>query len=357
MGSGFVRSADIIEVMASLGHRVTVYPVNVTRSGLASVYVDMPDTAEVMHDRQFDDLADFLTARQGYYDAIWIARTHNLDRIKPLLERATTGTGRPPRIVLDTEAIASQRDAGRAVLSGEASFDVDAAILGEFANAVFCQSIVAVNPSEARKLRDLGFSDVAVIGHLREPRPTPRAFADRAGMLFIGAMHHTDSPNYDGLVWFIENVLPLVEQALGWETRLTVVGYVGGDVSLDRFRDHSRVTLRGVVSDTGKLYDSHRIFVAPTRYAAGAPYKVHEAASFGLPVVATDLLRHQLGWEDGSDLLSADAAEPEAFAKHIVTLYRDPTLWQTLRDNALERIRKENNRADYESAVRQVLGA
>src|SRR6185437_7828784 len=149
----------------------------------------------------------------------------------PLLERIAGVTRRLPRIVLDTEAIASLRDAARAMLSGEQPVDVDAAIRQEFGNATICRNIIAVNPDEAQAVRDLGFSNVTVLGHLREPQPTPRAFTERAGLLFIGAMHHPDSPNYDGLVWFIEMVLPLIENALGWETRLTVVGYTGVAVS------------------------------------------------------------------------------------------------------------------------------
>ena len=355
IGSGFVRSTDIIQAMASLGYRVTIYPMNRSSFGLANVYADMPDTAEVMHDGEFATLAEFLAARRGYYDAIWIARTHNLDRVKPLLERIAGVTGRLPRIVLDTEAIASLRDAARAMLSGGQPVDVDAAIRQEFGNATICQNIIAVNPDEAQAMRGLGFSNVTVLGHLREPQPTPRAFTERAGLLFIGAMHHTDSPNYDGLVWFIDMVLPLIENALGWETRLTVVGYTGVDVSLAQFRDHPRVTLRGPLVETERLYDAHRIFVAPTRFAAGTPYKVHEAASFGIPVVATELLRRQLGWENGSELLSAEPDDPAEFARLVVMLYRDAALWQRLRDNAMERIRKENNRAQYEAVIRQVL--
>ena len=355
IGSGFVRSTDIIQTMASLGYRVTIYPINRSSFGLANVYADMPDTAEVMHDGDFSALAEFLTARRGYYDAIWIARTHNLDRVKPLLERVAGVTRRLPRIILDTEAITSLRDAARAALTGEKPVEVDAAITGEFGNATICQNIIAVNPDEAQAIRDLGFSNVAVLGHLREPQPTPRTFTERAGLLFIGAMHHADSPNYDGLVWFIEKVLPLIENALGWETRLTVVGYTGVDVSLEQFHNHPRVTLRGPVVETERLYDTHRIFVAPTRFAAGTPYKVHEAASFGIPVVVTELLRRQLGWEDGSDLLSAEPDDPTEFARQVVTLYRDAKLWQRVRDNAMERIRKENNRAQYEAVIRQVL--
>jgi glycosyltransferase involved in cell wall biosynthesis len=356
LGSGFVRSNDLIRVMAALGYRVTVYPIKACKSGIATIYGDMPDTVEIMHDRALGQLEEFLSRRQNYYDAIWIARTHNLDQIKPILERAA-GAGKPPRIVLDTEAIASLREAGRVALTGLAAFDVDAALMREFANAHLCQSIIAVNAQEARRLRELGFSEVVVIGHWRDAHPTPRGFADRAGMLFLAAMHEQDSPNRDALDWFVAGVLPLVEQSLGWETRLTVAGYVGPGVTFETHSDHPRITFRGPVEDVVPLYDTHRIVVAPTRYAAGVPYKVHEAASLGVPVVATELLRRQLGWRDGYDMLAVDSRDPAEFARRIVAVYRDPVLWQLLRDNALERIRQENGRTSYEAAVRQVLEA
>ena len=115
----------------------------------------MPDTVEVMHDRSLTELAAFLEERQGYYDLIWIARTHNLDRILPRLERITPGTGKPPRVVLDTEAIAALREAERRRLPGRTPFDLDAAILKEFANAHLCQNITAVNQQEAPLLATL----------------------------------------------------------------------------------------------------------------------------------------------------------------------------------------------------------
>jgi glycosyltransferase involved in cell wall biosynthesis len=99
------------------------------------------------------------------------------------------------------------------------------------------------------------------------------------------------------------------------------------------------VTLLGEVANTVPLYDGHRVFIAPTRYAAGVPYKVHEAASFGVPVVATELLREQLGWENQRHLLAADASDAEAFASHVVALYRSEALWTTIRDGAAALIR------------------
>jgi O-antigen biosynthesis protein len=147
-----------------------------------------------------------------------------------------------------------------------------------------------------------------------------------------------------------------VEQALGWQTRLTVVGYAASGASLERFANHRRVTLRGWIGDIEPFYDQHRIFVAPTRYAAGQPYKVYEAASFGLPVVATELLRRQMNWDNGQDLLSAESDSPELFAKQIIALYQDETLWRRVRANALDRLRRENSRERYVEAIEHVLG-
>jgi glycosyltransferase involved in cell wall biosynthesis len=235
------------------------------------------------------------------------------------------------------------------------SFDHGAAIEQEFAAARSADHIIAVTEHEATILRGLHFPRVSLIGHMREPKPTRRPFHERTGMLFVGAIHETKSLNYDSLCWFVEWVLPLVEQSLGWETRLTVVGYSADTAALAEFRSHPRLTLCGTIADLEPLYDRHKLFVAPTRYAAGAPYKLYEAASYGLPIVATVLLCQQLGWIDGVDLLGADSANPAELAERIVQLHRDPILWQQLRESALTRIRDENSREQYVHAIRAVL--
>jgi O-antigen biosynthesis protein len=338
--------------MAEMGFHVTVFPVSRGTFDLAAVHADFPDTVEVMHDRDIDDLAAFLRERAGYYDALWVARTHNLERVFPRLP------GDAPRhLILDTEAIAALRDAGRAALLDPAApFDSADAMRREFAHARHARALVAVSEAEAAALRGLGFDDVHVLGHLRPVAPTPAGWAERAGMLFVGAIHREDSPNYDGLRWFVDEVLPLVERELGWQTRLTVAGHVGEGVSLERFANHPRITPRGTVADTLPLYASHRVFVAPTRYAAGLPYKVTEAASFGLPVVATELLRGQLGWTDGEDILTSSAADPAGFAAHIVALHRDEALWRRIRDGGLARVARENGREHYARALTDILG-
>jgi glycosyltransferase involved in cell wall biosynthesis len=264
------------------------------------------------------------------------------------------GPGRPV-VVLDTEAISAKRDAAYTAVTGGETRDLAGAIKHELLHADICRTVVAVSEEEACDLRRLGWDNVSVIGHMRRLLPTPRAFADRAGILFVGAMHQQSSPNYDSLVWFVDEVLPLIEQRLQWQTRLTIVGYTASGVSLERFVNHPRITLLGMIADTEPLYDQHRVFVAPTRFAAGLPYKIYEAASFGLPVVATELLRRQMNWQNGTDLLSADQQDPELLAKHVIALYEHEALWQQIRANALERLRRENSYNEYAKAIERVF--
>ena len=354
LGSGFVRSVELIGAMAELGHAVTVLPLGPPAASPAAGFADLPDTAEILHDRAAEDLEDLLRDRPGFFDVIWVARTHNLDRIRDALDRGLAGAGRKPLLVLDTEAIAALREAGRARLPGqERAFDLPGALAAEFRHAVRCDRIVAVSEAEAAMLRELGFPAVGTIGHIRTLRLTPRPFAERAGLLFLGAMHEPGAPNHDALEWFADEVLPLIERALRWETRLTVAGHVDPSVDLGRFASHPRISLRGPVGDPEPLYDSHRLVVAPTRFAAGLPYKLHEAASFGVPIVATELLRAQLGWDDA--LLAADLADPAAFAAQVVRVYRDAALWEQLRAAAAARVAAETGRERTLSALRAIL--
>jgi GT2 family glycosyltransferase/glycosyltransferase involved in cell wall biosynthesis len=354
VGSGYVRSNDLVRIMVDLGLQVTIFPVEPRQFELAAMFADLPDEVEVMHDRTLADFRSFALERAGYYDLVWIGRTHNLDRTIAMLPALASPGGTMPRLILDTEAVAALRDAARLRIEGDSSNDCNA-VARELANAALCERVIAVSEPEAELLRSFGLPRVSVIGHLAEIHETGRAWQDRAGMLFVGAIHAMDSPNYDSLCWFVDEVLPLLERELGWETRLTIAGYTAPSVDLSRFARHARITLRGAVTDLVPLYNQHRVFVAPTRFAAGIPYKVHGAAAHGLPVVATELLRQQLQWQDGMEILAADHDDPARFARQILSLHRSEALWQEIRLGAFTRLRAENSRTAYTDALRGVV--
>jgi O-antigen biosynthesis protein len=390
IGSGFVRSNDVIRALAASGADITVFPMRACQFPLSIARAELPQSVEVMHDSTAADLGAFLAARRDHYNIIWIARTHNLPAVRAAMTASealathepscvpapfgdaageatpasrsfgsTDATGAAPgpfqpRIVVDTEAIDAMRAATRAASRGE-DFDLEAALCDEFRHLTSDIDIIAVSELEAGQLRAHHRGAVAVLGHALAARPTPRPFAERAGLLFVGAIHDIEHPNHDGLVWFVEEVLPLIEQTLRWETRLTIAGYTAPGVSLERLGRNARVTLRGAVNDLRSLYDSHRLFVAPARFAAGIPYKVHESASYGVPVVATALLARQLGWDDGETILAAEATDPAGFAARVVSLYRDADLWSRTRDAALSRVVAELDPSDFSARVAALL--
>jgi glycosyltransferase involved in cell wall biosynthesis len=138
---------------------------------------------------------------------------------------------------------------------------------------------------------------------------------------------------------------------------VTVASYLSPWVTLERIAGNSRVLLTGPVFKLTPLYDSHRVMVAPARFSTGIPYKVYEAASFGVPIVTTSLLCEQMGWTDDRELLAADADDAPGFAARVVALYRSEVLWERLRQAAMSRLRRDNGRDAYAQKIRAVLPA
>jgi len=258
--------------------------------------------------------------------------------------------------VLDTEAIAAPRTIEQNRVLGQPQTDsLENALKRELACAYFCQKIIAVNAQDASLVRQAGHSNVSVLGHMKHPAPTPSSWSQRRNLLFLGAIHDPGSPNHDSLEWFVGQVLPLLEGRLPQGVRFTVAGFIRRGVDISDLGRDPRVDLIGPVEDLAALYDSHRVFIAPTRFAGGIPFKVHEAASYGLPVVATDLLCRQVGWTDRVDIMDGGTDQPQLFANAVVALYNDEEAWNTVRDGALERLYSENDETTYVDTLRHIL--
>ncbi|CAG4922714.1 unnamed protein product [Acidocella sp. C78] len=356
LGSGFVRANDVVHAIAAAGWQVSVLPINGARHDLMSQFGDLPETAEVLHDQTILTLPDLLADRPGFYDALWISRAHNLTRIAPILAEAGIDPTKIP-FVLDTEAVAATREAEAAALRGDNDFDLTAAINAEIGEARVCRHLTAVNEAEAALLRGVGLPSVSVLGTIRDLDPTPRPFAEREGLLFIGSIHREDSPNLDSLRWYRDEILPALRKVMDNPPTLTFIGYTAPDLDLAELDDIPGLALRGMVADLRPAFDEHRLFIAPTRFAAGTPYKVYETVSYGLPCVATELLCRQLGWKQGKEIAAVPRNDAKAFASQIASLYRNETQWTAMRNAGLRRLGAENDRAQFNAEVRRILAS
>ncbi|MCQ8279202.1 glycosyltransferase [Acetobacteraceae bacterium KSS8] len=354
IGAGFVRSNDLVHGMSALGYEVTVFPLFPADLSLFEVMRAFPDNVEVLFDRGLEELPRFLQQRAGFYDLVWVGRTHNLHRLRAAFDDA--GAAFPQRgLILDTEAVAAPRTLEQArVLRQPSAETLPELLRKELEPARSCQRVIAVNEIDAELIRQTGISNVATLGHVQTPRPTGRSWRERSGLFFLGALHDVATPNYDSLVWFVSEVLPLLQPQLPADARVTVAGHVAPGLDLSPLQ-HPLVDLVGPIDDSMPFYDRHRVFIAPTRFAGGIPFKLHEAAARGLPVVATALLCRQVGWVDGEEILSGGSDDAALFARQILALHTDETLWYRLRDAALRRIRLEHDPAEYQATLSGVL--
>lgn len=132
---------------------------------------------------------------------------------------------------------------------------------------------------------------------------------------------------------------------------LNIVGTVESEAIKALASPH--VVLHGPVPDLAAVYDRSRLLVAPTRYAAGVPRKVHDAAAHGLPCVVTELIASLLGWtHEEAVLVGRDA---DAFADQVVRLYTDEAVWRRIRAGALQKLETDCAPAAFDTAVGRLL--
>ncbi|HEY6359288.1 MAG TPA: glycosyltransferase family 4 protein, partial [Vicinamibacterales bacterium] len=257
------------------------------------------------------------------------------------------------RIVYDAEALYSLREAKQLELAGTplSAAEQKMRLQRELDLARSAHAVIAVSALEANTFKAAGVGNMHVLGHALEPEPIAADFADRHDFLFVGALDDDSTPNIDGLFWFIDEVMPHLDRLIGTQYRVRIAGRGGAN----RLRElvNPRVELLGLVDNLTEQYREARVFIAPARFAAGIPHKLHETGSRGLPAVATRLLATQLGWEDGTHLLVADS--PEHFAHQCARLYMDRALWQRLRQAALLRVESDCDPAGFDLKLAEVL--
>jgi hypothetical protein len=255
-------------------------------------------------------------------------------------------------VVYDAEAVAAFRKAKHAQLEGR-RIDEPSLVRAEVELARHADAVTCVSRAEAEHFRRLVKIEPIILGHSVPPRYDPTAvtpFSKRDGALFIGALYVDGSPNVDSLIWYIENVMPiLTDDGLD---RLIVVGDARAS-SLAKYKDRDNIAFTGPVADPTPYFNRAKCLIAPTRFAAGLPYKVHDAASRGLPCVATKLIADQLGWSHADEIMVGDT--PETFAAGVKKLATDRNVWAAVAGGAIARVIVECNPVDFNAALAAAL--
>nr|WP_319493611.1 glycosyltransferase [uncultured Desulfobacter sp.] len=352
LGSGFPRCRTIVQSLIKLGMFITFYPLRFPKEDWDETYETLPRQVEVMLDHGMESLQHFLQERQGYYDYILVSRPHNMEIVKYLYDKHPS-LFKGMDIVYDAEAIFALREIRKQEVTGRfcSPRKYQKQLEDEMNLARVARNIITVSPLEAKHFTRAGYNNIHVLSHSLKPKPTPALFEERKGLFFVGSLDHDDSPNVDSLVWFVKKVMPELKKRCDIPIILTAAGGAGSRQVLDLTSEE--LVLTGRVEDLAPLFNFTRVFIVPTRFAAGVPHKAHEAASHGVPMVTTSLIAEQLGWQDKKDLLIAN--DPVEFASRILDLYENQALWLQLRENALARIQTECSKKKFEEELEKIF--
>ncbi|MGA8498703.1 MAG: glycosyltransferase family 4 protein [Xanthobacteraceae bacterium] len=335
-GYGYPRSFNILRHLAKSGISVTFYPLQSSRRNEPAATVLETFGLEIARGQteasgNFDS---FLTERIEQFDAIWVSRLKNLKTVLWAREK----TSATKLLIYDAEALNAPREIQRLRLEGnlipnhiETRMQTDEIDLMRAADVV-----VSVSQQEAAVLRDAGIAPVFVLGHAIDVAVDIPPFEHRRDILFFGGFYGP-TPNKDAVLYFLREIFPLIRK------RIDAQFFVAGYRSQEEFRHlmdflPDNVSIMGTIDCARDLFDKVRVFVVPTRWAAGIPYKLHEAFAHGLPSVVTPLIADQIGREDDAVLIGNS---PAAFAEQVCALYNDPGLWNTLQLRGLAKASRE----------------
>ena len=324
--AGSVATFEQLRILRDMGFKVTFIPED--NFTLIPEYTPPLQAMgiECIYHPYFSTMEQFLSARGGEFDVIYIHRFGVTEKCMTLLRQYA-----PQAPVIFNSQDLHYLRMERAAKLRHSAFDLSEAAKVKtrelaIVRAAEC-TIVTSTAEQALLQEDAPGSYIQYFPWVMQAEPRPRpGFADRHGFMFLGGYGHT--PNVDAIDFFICDVMPHVREMLP-SARFYIYGSKMPD-SIKRLAS-SDVIIGGYVPDLAPVFDRHRISVAPLRYGAGFKGKVATSMSFSVPSVVTTIAAEGMGVTNGENVLIAD--EGRNFAEALVKLYTDQALWERLSDN------------------------
>lgn len=215
--------------------------------------------------------------------------------------------------------------------------------------AAFCKAadqVVAVSNSDATRLRALApQTKIAVFpncidvqGYLNLTPPRSAEAPLNRSLLFIGTLSY--HPNWEGLSWFIEKVLPILRENLertsephSPKLQIQVAGANPSTQLQEKLLQAGIELIANPVSVLPLLAQAQVIFV-PLLTGSGTRLKIMEAMAAGRAIVSTEKGAEGLELTSGDGLLIT--SDPGTFAANLIHLLKNPEARQEMEKKALK---------------------
>lgn len=333
LGWGYPRSHLILECLVEVGCEVTLLPLQNPEK--IQPHTDLLQQKGIkIKTPARDKLKYFFRKRKDLYDAVWISRILNMKQTVDIIKKINP----KQKIIYDTETFNAARKILQLELHGKKlTEDKKKAIIQKDIDLMKKADLVlAVSDRERKIFESLGVKRVETLGFSTDLNPTTRPFNERTDILFVGAFLDSPSANEDSIKYFVKKIYPKVYEALG--AKFWIVGTGSDRIDSIRKLASKNIVVTGKINDLWDVYDRCRVFVVPTRYAAGIALKLIGSLSHGLPSVVTPIIAEQLELNENIVLIGRD---PDDFAQKVIKCYTDENIWNGLRENGLEYIKNE----------------
>jgi glycosyltransferase involved in cell wall biosynthesis len=159
-------------------------------------------------------------------------------------------------------------------------------------------------------------------------------------------------PNRDAVEFFALQILPRLRR-LRPEVRVVVAGRSGPEEFQRRFAGIPELRFTGTVPDMRVEIARAAVCVAPLRIGSGTRLKILEAAAMAKPMVSTTIGAEGLNFEDGREIVLADAPQP--FAEAVARLLEDRAYGAALGAAARRKVETAYSFESLRSALRAAL--
>ncbi len=155
-------------------------------------------------------------------------------------------------------------------------------------------------------------------------------------------------PNIDGILWFLQEVLPRVRERRP-DIVFDIVGANPPQEIISIGEVDKGVNGTGYRDDPTPYLEGASLMVVPLRAGGGMRVKILNALGQGLPIVSTTLGCEGIAITPGVHLLVADS--PEDFANSVICLLEDEQLARKLGRNGRQLI---EDRYDFQVACQSI---
>jgi len=187
--------------------------------------------------------------------------------------------------------------------------------------------LLALMPPDARESLAAKLSVVPICVDPERVAPVVHRSSGPPTILHVGTMFWP--PNVQGVMWFVQEVLPLIRQQVP-EARFIIVGK-NPPPEVQALASASRIQVTGYVPELTPFLEAADAFIVPLHAGGGMRVKILDAWMWGVPVVSTPLGAEGIEVADGDNILLAEGAS--AFAAATVRALTDFDLNQRLREN------------------------